>query len=137
MFYRFMYQSQSEHSRLAPQKKTFLKKLLGPFLGIGFYCHCLKDTELLRGESHINLRTQCVIMTQTRWSPTPCHLRHSENFDKIDSFLKPVWNIYILGNLIVGCVMKVGELLKRKLVFCIKSLDLMEVLIFGVVFIKA
>ena len=29
-----------------------------------------------------------------------------------------------------------GELLKRGLVFCIKSLDLVEVLIFGVGFIK-
>ena len=27
---------------------------------------------------------------------------HSKNFDKIDSFLKPVLNIFILGNLIVG-----------------------------------
>ena len=29
-------------------------------------------------------------------------MRHSPNFDKIDSFLKSVLNIYILGNLIVG-----------------------------------
>ena len=29
-------------------------------------------------------------------------MRHSKNFDKIDSFLKPVLNIFILGNLIVG-----------------------------------
>ena len=28
-------------------------------------------------------------------------MRHSPNFDKIDSFLKSVLNIYILGNLIV------------------------------------
>ena len=41
-------------------------------------------------------------MTKTRWPPTPCHLHRSENFDKIDSFLKPVLNICILGNLIVG-----------------------------------
>ena len=34
--------------------------------------------------------------------PTSCHLRHFQNFDKIDSFLKPVLNICILGNLIVG-----------------------------------
>ena len=29
-------------------------------------------------------------------------MRHSQNFDKIDSFLKPVLNIFILGNYIVG-----------------------------------
>ena len=29
-------------------------------------------------------------------------MRHFQNFDKIDSFLKPVLNILILGNLIVG-----------------------------------
>ena len=41
-------------------------------------------------------------MTQTRWSPTSCYIRHSQNFDKIDSFLKPVLNTCILGNIIVG-----------------------------------
>ena len=29
-------------------------------------------------------------------------MRHLQNFDKIDSFLKPFLNICILGNLIVG-----------------------------------
>ena len=29
-------------------------------------------------------------------------MRHFQNFDKIDSFLKPILNIFILGNLIVG-----------------------------------
>ena len=29
-------------------------------------------------------------------------MRHSQGFDKIDSFLKPVLNILILCNLIVG-----------------------------------
>ena len=33
---------------------------------------------------------------------TPCHMRHSQNFDKIKSFLKSVWNIFIVGNIIVG-----------------------------------
>ena len=37
-----------------------------------------------------------------RLSPTPCHMRHFQNFDKIDSFLQLVLNILILGNLIVG-----------------------------------
>ena len=32
-------------------------------------------------------------------TPTPCHMRHSQNFDKIDSFLKPVLNIFIPCNL--------------------------------------
>ena len=32
----------------------------------------------------------------------PPVMRHSQNFDKIDSFLKPVLNICILINLIVG-----------------------------------
>ena len=62
--------------------------------------HCLICC--LGDESHIDFRTQCVIMAQTRWTSTPCHLRHSQNFDKIDSFPKPVLSICILGNLIVG-----------------------------------
>ena len=41
-------------------------------------------------------------MTQTRGTPIPCHLHHFRNFDKINSFLKPVLNIFILSNLIVG-----------------------------------
>ena len=41
-------------------------------------------------------------MTQQDDPPPPCHLCHSQNFDKIDSFLKPTLNICILGNLIVG-----------------------------------
>ena len=55
---------------------------------------------LLRSEGHIYSRTQCVIMTQTKWPPTLCHMRYSQNFDKIDSFLKPVLTIFILRNLI-------------------------------------
>ena len=35
-------------------------------------------------------------------TPTPCDMCHSQNCDKIDNFLKPVFNIFILGNLIVG-----------------------------------
>ena len=60
---------------------------------------------IIRGRSHISFRKQCVILMQTRWHPrfpTPCHMRHSQNFDKINSFLKSVLNIFILGNLIVG-----------------------------------
>ena len=42
-------------------------------------------------------------MTQTRRSPLPqSQMRHSPSFDKSDSFLKPVLNILILWNLIVG-----------------------------------
>ena len=33
---------------------------------------------------------------------TPSHMRHSQSFDKIGSFLKPALNILILCNLIVG-----------------------------------
>ena len=55
-------------------------------------------------------------------------MRHSQNFDKINSFRKPVLNIFIVGNLIVGW----GEgVLKEGLVFCIKSIELKEVLIIG------
>ena len=47
---------------------------------------------------------QCVLVTQTRRPPpsTSSHMRHSQSFDKIDSFLKPVLDILILCNLIVG-----------------------------------
>ena len=81
-----------------------------------------KRLHCIRGESHIDFRTQCVIMTQTRLPPsTPCQMPHFQNFEKIDSFLKPVLNILILGKLIVGW----GEgVIKRGLVFCIKSIDL-------------
>ena len=50
---------------------------------------------LFRGEPHIDFCKQDD-------SPTPCHLHHSQNFEKIDSFLKSVLNICILGDLIVG-----------------------------------
>ena len=36
------------------------------------------------------------------YCPTPSHIRDSLSFDKINSFLKPVLNILILCNLIVG-----------------------------------
>ena len=55
-------------------------------------------------------------------------MRHFQNFDKIDNFLKPVLNI---------CKGEVSGLSKRGLVFSIKSIDSVEVLIFGGVgFIK-
>ena len=48
-------------------------------------------------------------------------MRFFQNFDKINSFLKPVLNIFILGNLIVGW----GEgFIKEGAGFCIKSIDL-------------
>ena len=51
-------------------------------------------------------------------------MRHSWNFDKIESFLKPVFKTFILHNLIIGWEQDVA---KRGLVFCIKSIDLGEV----------
>ena len=81
-----------------------------------------------RGDANIHFRTQCVIMTQIRWPPTPCHLCHSQNFDKIDSFLKPILNIFILRNSIVEWR---RGLLKRGLASCIKSVNLRKVLIVG------
>ena len=65
-----------------------------------FYNRIIIECRCLRGESHINFRTQCIIMMQTRLPPTPCQIRHFQNFDKIDSFDKI--DILILGNLIVG-----------------------------------
>ena len=41
-------------------------------------------------------------MTQTRRPPSRSHMHHSQSFDKIDSFLKPVLNMLILRNLILG-----------------------------------
>ena len=53
-------------------------------------------------------------------------MRDSQIF--VDSFLKLVLNIFILPNLILGW----GRwLLRRSLVFCIKSKDLGELLIVG------
>ena len=84
---------------------------------------------LIRGESHINFRTHCVALCHNdanKMTLHPLHMRHSQIFDKIDSFLKPVLNIFILRNLILGW----GRwLLTRGLVFCIKSIDLGELLI--------
>ena len=59
---------------------------------------------------------------------TPCHLRHYQNFDKIDSFLNLVLNALIVRNSIVG---RRTGLLKMGLVSCIRSIDLEEVLIVG------
>ena len=53
-------------------------------------CHFLSKQ---KAESHINFCTLSVIMTQTRRSPSPTHMRHSQIFDKNDSFLKPALNI--------------------------------------------
>ena len=58
----------------------------------------------LRGQSHIDFRAYFVLMTQTRYPFTPCHLLHFPNFDKINSLLKLVLNIFILDNLKVGWV---------------------------------
>ena len=41
-------------------------------------------------------------MTQTGRPPIPSHVRHSQSFDKIDSFPKSVLNILVICNLIVG-----------------------------------
>ena len=56
----------------------------------------------VRREWHINFSTQCVIMMQRRWPLTPCHMHYSQDFDKIDSFLRSVLDIFIIRNLIVG-----------------------------------
>ena len=40
-------------------------------------------------------------MTSHLQYTTCCNMRHFQNYDKIDSFPKPVLNIFILGNLIV------------------------------------
>ena len=79
------------------------------------------ETSDIKGESHINFRTQCVTITQTRWSPTPCHMRYFQNSGKNYSFLKLFVSIFILDNLIVGWV---RGLLIKGLAFCIKSIDL-------------
>ena len=72
----------------------------------------------VRGESHINFCTQCVIMKQTRRPPpTPFHMHNSQNFP----FL-------ILRNLIGGW--REG-FIKRGLVFYIKSIYLQEVVNVG------
>ena len=59
----------------------------------------------IKGGVTIDFRTKCVIMTQTRLHPLPpstlCQMSHFQNFDKIHSFLKPVLNILVLGNLTV------------------------------------
>ena len=60
-----------------------------------------RSGEQLRSELYIDFRTLCVIMAQTRWPPPPV-ISVIPNFDKINSFLKPVLNIFILCNLIVG-----------------------------------
>ena len=74
-----------------------------------------------KGRVNINFRTQCVTITQTRWSPTPCHMRYFQNSGKNYSFLKLFVSIFILDNLIVGWV---RGLLIKGLAFCIKSIDL-------------
>ena len=53
-------------------------------------------------------------------------MRHSQNFDKIDSFRKLVLNIFVLYNMVLGWG---GVLFKKGLVFLVKSVDFGEVLI--------
>ena len=53
-------------------------------------------------------------------------MHHSQIFDKIDSFRKPVLNIIILRNLILEWK---KSLLRRELVSYIKSIDLGELLV--------
>ena len=55
-------------------------------------------------------------------------MHHSQIFDKIDSFRKPVLNIIILRNLILEWK---RSLLRRELVNYIKSIDLGELLVAG------
>ena len=55
-------------------------------------------------------------------------MRHSKNFDKIGIILKPILNIIVLRNLTAGWE---RGLLKRGLAFCIKYIDLEEVLKVG------
>ena len=58
--------------------------------------------------------------------PTPCHMCHSQIFYKIDSFLKPSLNIFYLRNIVA----RWGSwLLRRRLVFCMKLIDLEDVLL--------
>ena len=48
----------------------------------------------IRGKSHIDFRTQCVIMKQHDLrTPTPYYMRHFQIFDKIHSFLKNLLNV--------------------------------------------
>ena len=62
-----------------------------------------------------------------KMNPTHCHMRHSQIFDKIDR------NIFVLRNLILGWGRLVrlarARLVKARLVFSIKSIDLGELLI--------
>ena len=46
-----------------------------------------------RGKSHVDFRTQCVIMTQITWHPTRYYMSHFQILDKTDSFLKNVSNV--------------------------------------------
>ena len=55
-------------------------------------------------------------------------MRHSQNIYKIDSFLKLVLKSVLLVTFLQD---EVSGLLKRVLVFYIKSIDLVGVLIFG------
>ena len=59
-------------------------------------------------------------------TPSPCHMRHSQNLNRIDSFLKLDLGIFILYNLIVGWG---SGFLKKGLVFWIRPIDLGEMLI--------
>ena len=95
------------------------------FFKIGVCATCL-----LRGESYIDRFSFAMHHNDAARCPnsTPCHMSHSQNFDRIDCFLKPVLNIFILRNLIVGWR---RGLLMRGLIFCIKSIDLGEVLLVG------
>ena len=86
--------------------KTAVKDMLIIALG------CMSQIPThIKGELHTHCRTQCITMTQPRWPLTPCHMRHYQNFDKVNSFLKPLLNILILRCLFVGWG---GEVIRKE-----------------------
>ena len=86
-----------------PNSSTFTLAIHFHVLITFFLANLVTECNVVKGwATHIDFRKQCVIMTQTRWTQPSCHMHHSQNFDKTDSFLKSVLNISILSNLIVG-----------------------------------
>ena len=66
-------------------------------------CHFLPNKKFRLVLSHISIFVRNASGWHKQDDPsTPCHMHHSQSFDKIDTFLKPVLNILILFSLIVG-----------------------------------
>ena len=104
-FFCFLLKWDSLHARLKSHYKAFWRwtngsrepASEGPTVMHIHFCSLSKN---VRGKWNIDFHKHCVIMTQRTWAPpphpppTPCYMRHSQIFDKINNFPKKILNVF-------------------------------------------